>query len=187
MNTFDLPAAGPPPRVRSLVHPGPVSPARIQSLQCAQGRHFRLALQPGLSLFDALVGPLAGAGVHSASVSLLGGYLDGVDYCFAGPDPSGRSLAAYCQPVQAGRAYLIFGNAMLGKGADGQPLVHCHAALRTEAGDIRGGHLLPTSCRVGWQPITALVTALDGFELRAIFDPETNLPLFQPRETSPHD
>ena len=180
MNHSDLSVARHAPP-RRLVHPGPASAARIQSMQCAVGRHFRLMLQPGLSLFDALVLPLAGAGVHSASLILLGGYMARVDYCFAGPDTTGKSLAAYGQPLSAGRAYLISSSAMFGKDADGQPLVHCHAALRTEAGDIRGGHLLPRYCQVGPQPICALVTALDGFELRVAFDAETNLPLLQPR------
>ncbi|MFC5523244.1 PPC domain-containing DNA-binding protein [Polaromonas jejuensis] len=174
------------PRSRTLVHPGPFNPVRIQSKHCARGRHFRLALQPGLSLFDALVKPLASVGVENASVTILGGCFDNLDYCVAGPDPSRNALVAYTQPIHAGRAFMIFGNATLGKSASGQPIVHCHAALRTQSGEVKGGHILTQSCVVAGTAISALVTSLEGFELRVMFDPETNISLLQPQEVARH-
>ena len=82
---------------------------------------------------------------------------------------------------------MVFGNATLGKDADGEPLVHCHAAIRTEDGWTKGGHILTRSTIVGVQPISVLVTALDGFELRVVFDPETNISLIQPLEESSYE
>lgn len=183
------PSLRPPPlaRSRTLVHPGPFNPLRIQSRHCDRSRHFRLALQPGLSLHDALVKPLANLGVSSASVTLLGGHFDNLEFCVAQPDPSGRALIAYTRPIQAGRAFMIFGNATLGKDAQDRPVVHCHAALRTEEGDIRGGHIVPQSCRVSGEPVTVLVTALEGFELRVTFDAETNMSLLQPQPLAHHE
>lgn len=174
-------------RSRTLVHPGPFNPTRIQSRHCARSQHFRLTLHPGLSLFDALVKPLTSVGVENASITILGGYFDNLDYCVAGPDPSRNALVAYTQPIHAGRAYMIFGNATLGKSANGQPIVHCHAALRTQSGEVKGGHILTQSCTVGRQAIAALVTSLEGFELRVTFDPETNISLLQPQEVTRHD
>ncbi len=77
---------------------------------------------------------------------------------------------------------MVFGNATLGKSANGAPLVHCHAAVRTESGLIRGGHILTQQSIVGSEPIAVLVTSLDDFELRVAYDAETNIPLLQPRE-----
>lgn len=173
-------------RSRTLAHPGPFNPVRIQSKRCAKSRHFRLALQPGLSLFDAIIHPLASEGVVSASITILGGYFDNLDYCVAPPDPSKTSVIAYTPPIHAGSGYMIFGNATVGKNTDGSPIVHCHAALRTAAGEVKGGHIITQTCIVGLQAASALVTTLDGFELRVMFDAETNIALLQPQEVISH-
>ena len=175
------------PRPRTLVHPGRFDPVRIRSMHARRGRHIRLLLAPGRTLYEALVHPLAAAGVRYASTTLLGGVFQRLDYCVAPPDPSRQAVVAYTQPIHAGKAYLVFGNATLGKGLDGEPLVHCHAALRTGAGEMRGGHIITQTSIVGAAPIAVLVTALDGFALRVSFDPETNIPLLQPEEETPDE
>ncbi|HEX2510017.1 MAG TPA: DUF296 domain-containing protein [Microvirga sp.] len=173
------------PRPRTLIHPGRFNPVRIQSLRSDSGRHVRLSLQPGRSLFDGLVKPLAEIGIANASTTILGGSFEELQYCVAPPDPSGQAVIAYSKPISAGRAYMIFGNATLGKSMKGQPLVHCHAAIRTESGDVKGGHIITEACIVGRDPIPVLVTSLDEFELRQAYDPETNIPLLQPyRDTA---
>lgn len=173
-----------PPRPRTLVHPGRFNPVRIQMGQAASARHIRLALQPGLSLFAALVEPLAAAGVTSASTTILGGFFDRLDYCVAPPDPAGRAVIAYTDPIPAGAAHMIFGNATLGLALDGRPLVHCHATLRSAAGAVKGGHILTETSIIGPTPIPVLVTAFEGFVLKQAYDAETNIPLLQP-ETAP--
>jgi predicted DNA-binding protein with PD1-like motif len=65
---------------------------------------------------------------------------------------------------------MVFGNATIGKDADGRPLVHCHAAIRTGAGEMRGGHIITQASIVGRDPIAVLVTSLEGFELQVAFD-----------------
>ena len=170
------------PRPRTLIHPGRFNPVRIQSMRSTKGRHFRLILTPGMSLFDALVKPLARVDVKNASMTILGGWFEELQYCVAPPDASGQAIVAYAAPVRAGRAYMVFGNATLGKSMQRQPLVHCHGAIRTESAAVKGGHILSEFCIVGPEPISVLVTALDGFELQQAFDPETNIPLLQPFE-----
>lgn len=54
-----VPATSSTPRPRTLIHPGRFNPVRIQSMHAPSARHFRLTLQPGVSLFDGLVKPLA--------------------------------------------------------------------------------------------------------------------------------
>jgi len=171
-------------RPRMLIHPGPFNPIRIQSRHAAGGRHIRLALTPGLSLFDAIVKPLAAIGIKNASTTILGGYFDSLEYCVARPDSTQQAVIAYSQPIHAGRVYMIFGNATIGKNQHGEPIVHCHAAIRAEDGSVKGGHIITHTCVVGNRPIPVLVTSLDGFELRVTFDPETNIPLLQPHEES---
>ncbi len=168
------------PRSRTLIHPGRFNPVRIQSMRSEAARHIRLALEPGQSLFDALVKPLADIGITNASTTILGGYFETLDYCVAPPDPSGNAVIAYTKPILAGKTYMVFGNATIGVNMKGNPLVHCHAAIRTEHGVVKGGHILTEASIVGPYPIPVLVTSLDSFELRQAFDPETNIPLLQP-------
>lgn len=168
------------PRPRTLVHPGPFNPVRIRSMCSPRSRHIRLSLQPGLTLFEALVQPLAAIGIHHASTTILGGGFAQLDYCVAPVDPSRAAVVAYSQPIAVGRTWMVFGNATLGKGLDGMPLVHCHAAFRTEDGTLRGGHIVPSTARIGPAPIPVLVTSLEGFELRVAYDAETNIALLQP-------
>jgi predicted DNA-binding protein with PD1-like motif len=174
------------PRPRTLIHPGRFNPVRISSLRSASARHFRLALQPGLSLYDALVLPLAEAGVENASTTILGGFFAQMSYCVAPPDPSAQAVIAYTAPIDIGAAFMVFGNATIGKSLTGQPLVHCHAAIQT-ADATKGGHILTDRCIIGSEPIPVLVTSLDDFELRQAFDPETNIPLLQPQGKMPHE
>ena len=171
-----------PPRARILMHPGPFNPVRIQSLRSPSARHVRLMLQPGRTLYESLVQPLASIGITSASTTILGGYFDQLEYCVAIPDPARRAVIKYSAPIPVGRGYMVFGNATLGFSLDGTPLVHCHATVRSEAGVVKGGHILTETCVIGGSPIAVLVTSLDGFELRQTFDPETNIPLLQPKE-----
>lgn len=174
-------------RSRTMIHPGAFNPVRINS-KCAPGaRHIRLLLEPGVSLFDGLVKPLAALDVKNASTTILGGFFESLEYCVAPPDPTKKAVIAYSAPIPAGRSYMVFGNATLGKDASGGPLVHCHAAIRTEVGTTKGGHILTRTAIVGAQPISVLVTSLDGFELRVVLDQETNISLIQPLEVSSNE
>ena len=175
------------PRPRTLIHPGAFNPVRIQSKFSRRARHVRLLLEPGASLFDGIVGPLSSLGIHSASMTILGGYFDALQYCVAPPDPKHEAVIRYSAPIDAGRAYMVFGNATMGKDMDGDPIVHCHAAIRTAQGASKGGHIITQNAIVGPGPISVLVTSLDGFDLRVAFDPETNIPLIQPLQESHHE
>ena len=82
---------------------------------------------------------------------------------------------------------MVFGNATLGRSIESEPLVHCHAVVRTGRGEVVGGHIVTEKTIVGPKPIALLVTSLEGFELRQSFDEETGIPLFQPMEVDSHE
>ena len=168
------------PRARTLVHPGPAGPIRIEHRHANQARHFRLGLAPGRTMEDAIIEPLLVLGVRSASMTLLGGRLERLLYCVAPPDPTGERVANYTRPIDAGAATLIFGNATLGKSARGGPIVHCHATFVCADGRVRGGHIVVDRSVVGGAPLPVLVTSLDGIELRITQDDETHMPLMRP-------
>jgi predicted DNA-binding protein with PD1-like motif len=166
----DFVAAAPLPRARTLVHPGPVGPIRIEHRHADRGRHFRLGLEPGRTMEDAIIEPLMRLGVHSASMTLLGGRLSSLLYCVAPPDPSGERVANYTRPIEAGAVTLIFGNATLGKNGRGEPIVHCHATFVCADGSVRGGHIVVDRSVVAETSLPVLATSLDGIELRITQD-----------------
>ena len=168
------------PRARTLVHPGPVGPIRIEHRHANLARHFRLALAPGRSMEDAIIEPLMLLGVQAASMTILGGKLEKLLYCVAPPDPTGERVANYTRPIDAGAATLIFGNATLGKNARGEPIVHFHATFVCEDGSVRGGHIVVDRSVVATAPLAVLATSLDGIELRITQDEETHMPLMRP-------
>jgi predicted DNA-binding protein with PD1-like motif len=153
---------------------------RLEHRQAAGARHLRLALAPGLTLFDAIVGALASARVESASLTLLQGDLQDLDFCVAPPDRSGRTVATYGPPATLQCARLLFGNATLGRTGTGAAAVHCHAVFSCTEGRLLGGHVLTQRCRIANKPVSALATSLDGFGLRIAYDPETRMPLMRP-------
>lgn len=174
------------PRPRTLVHPGTYGAVRIEHMQADRGRHFRLSLPPGRSLYDSIVEALASVDVHNASMTLLDGDLESLSFCLARPDVSGGVVAAYSAPEVVQSARFIFGNATLGKSPAGSPVIHCHAVFRTAQGDVRGGHLLTDKAIVGATPVKVVATALDGFDLRISFDEETRMPLLRPQTEIKH-
>ena len=168
------------PRPRTLVHPGPVGAIRIEHRHANRARHFRLGLEPGRTMQDAIIEPLMLLCVQAASMTILGGRLEKLLYCVAPPDPTGERVANYTRPIEAGAATLIFGNATLGKNTRGEPIVHCHATFVCEDGRVRGGHIVVDRSTVADAPIAVLATTLDGIELRITQDEETHMPLMRP-------
>ena len=176
----DFTTALPLPRPRTLVHPGPVGAVRIEHRHANLGRHFRLGLEAGRTMQDAIIEPLMLLGVQAASMTILGGKLAKLLYCVAPPDPTGERVANYTRPIDAGAATLIFGNATLGRNARGEPIVHCHATFVCEDGRVRGGHIVVDRSVVAGEPIPVLAISLDGIELRITQDDETHMPLMRP-------
>jgi len=172
-----------PYRPRTLVHPGPVAPLRLEHVAAQGQRQWRLRLLPGQVLLPALTGALAAQGVQAAALALLGGQLQTVAYCLPIPDPEGQVIATYGAPLVLHNAGLLRGSATLGQGLQGEPVIHCHATFADADGTVRGGHVLTDRTVVGQRPVTVLVTALDGIDLRLGFDPETRLHMLRPSQT----
>lgn len=171
-----------PYRPRTMVHPGPVAPLRLEHVAARGQRQWRLTLAPGQVLLGALTGALAAQGVTAASMTLLGGELQTVAYCLPIPDPEGQVIATYGAPLVLHHAALLRGSATLGQGADGEPVVHCHASFADAGGTVRGGHVLTDRTVVGRRPLVVVVTALDGIDLRLGLDTETRLHMLRPTE-----
>lgn len=165
---------------RTLVHPGPPSAQRLQSCRSKIAQHFRLTLPPKISLQQAIVDELYARSITSASLTILGGWFESLQYCVAPPDPLKEAVIRYSAPKQVVRSQFIFGNATLGFDDLGKPIVHCHAAFTATDGDPRGGHIIASQSFIGANPLFALVTTLEDFDLHVGHDKETNIPLLAP-------
>ena len=183
---MSVPVAGPSPfatpfRARTLVHPGPVAPLRLAHVAAHGQRQWRLQLAPGQVLYAALTAALAAQGVQAAAMTLLGGRLQTVAYCLPIPDPEGQVIATYGAPLVLHQAGLLRASATLGRGLNGEPVIHCHASFADAQGTVRGGHVLTERTVVGERPLAVLVTALDGVDLQLSLDAETRLHMLRPR------
>jgi predicted DNA-binding protein with PD1-like motif len=164
--------------MRSLRQPGPASADRIESFD-AQSRRLDYALEPGLTLNEALTRPLLAAGMACGTLRFSDARLDPFAYVTPHPSPDAAHVA-YFSPTRrpSGGASVEVANATFGW-RDGAPFVHCHAAWTEADGARKGGHILPLETIVAsGAAVTAWATADVTIEAEA--DPETNFPLFRP-------
>lgn len=168
--------------MRTLTQPGaPLQPRRLLEW-AAPVADLRVALGGGQDLLRGLVAALATRGIHHAAVQVLAAHIARMAYLTGAEDESGRRVATYGPPTWLdGPATLLGANGILGPGPDGDTLLHCHAAVVDAAGRLHGGHLPPGDVLLGEGGAVALATPLRGAAFAAVYDSETNYPLFQPR------
>lgn len=169
--------------MRTLAQPGPAEQPRRLIAWAGPARSWRVTLAEGEDLSAGLIAALAAEGIADAAVQWLGGGFARMEYLTGQEDSSGARAAAYSPPTTLdGPVTLIGGNAILGRGADGATLLHCHGVVVDRDGGLHGGHLPPGVCIAGPEGLTALVAVLDGAGFVAAHDAETNYPIFHPRE-----
>ena len=168
--------------MRHLVQPGPVHPVRIDSFS-GDATPLRFTLRQGLTLTDALTGPLVEAGFQSATLVVKGGALNPFRYVMPGPADDTSHVAYFTAPrAPEGVTRIEQANATFGW-ADGKPSLHCHAAWVEPDGQRRGGHILPGDS------VVAEATEVEAWGFRTVRvatapDAETNFTLFQPSGVS---
>jgi predicted DNA-binding protein with PD1-like motif len=162
--------------LRRIVHPGPPAAAR------GQLREISFTAEPGLTLVDAMAGPLAAAGIRGGAVDLAGLRLAPFEYVIPAQSPDADHVAYYSKTHRAGDGVLVeSGTATFGQ-RDGAPFLHAHA-LWHHAGSPGAGHILPFDTRVA-EPCLVRAWGVAEAEMIAIPDPETNFTLFSPAQLS---
>ena len=171
--------------MRTLRQPGaPLQPRRLLEWAAPSG-DFRVSLAGGQDLLRGLVAALAARDIHHAAVQVLAGEIARMAYLTGAEDRSGQRVATYGPPTWLdGPVTLIGANGIVGPGPDGDPLLHCHAVVVDATGRLHGGHLPPGNVRLGAGGAVALATPLRGAAFAAVYDSETNYPLFQPTRLS---
>ena len=169
--------------MRTLAHPGPPLQPRRLLEWAAPASDLRIHLSGGQDLLRGVVAALATREVHHAAVQVLAAEIARMAYLTGAEDRSGQRVATYGPPTWLdGPVTLIGANGILGPGPDGETLLHCHAVVVDAAGRLHGGHLPPGDVLLGASGAVALATPLREAAFAAIYDSETNYPLFQPQK-----
>lgn len=173
--------------MRTLTQPGaPLQPRRLLEW-AAPAQDLRVQLAGGQDLLRGLVTALVVRDVSHAAVQVVAAEIACMAYLTGAEDPSGQRVATYGAPTWLeGPVTLLGANGILGPGPDGDTLLHCHAVVVDAAGRLHGGHLPPGDVLLGDGGAVAVVTPLREAAFAAVYDSETNYPLFQPTRITKH-
>lgn len=163
-----------------LTQPGPAPTERMET---AVGRLqvLEFSLQPGLTLIEAVAGPLTAAGFSAAQVELFGGAFGPFTYVIPAASSDAEHAAWYSAAfTPPGESRLIAGNLTFGR-REGAPFLHCHAFWHEADGERRGGHVMPHDTVIA-APIAARAYGTGDVAITADFDPETRFTLFTPHQ-----
>lgn len=168
--------------MRTLTQPGaPLEPRRLLEW-AAPATDLRVTLAGGQDLLRGLVAALEVRGVTHAAVQVLAATIARMAYLTGAEDKSGQRVATYGPPTWLGGPVTLIGaNGTLGPGPSGESLLHCHAVVVDAAGRLHGGHLPPGDVLLSEGGAIVLVTPLREAAFVAVYDSETNYPLFQPQ------
>lgn len=169
---------------RLVRQPGRPAATRCLAASSPNCRTLCLSFEPGLSLFEGIILPLRREKIGSAIINLLGGPMERIEYCMPTDDASGHTVATYGEPGRERNGYFLGGTATLGLAVDGLPFIHCHGSFVTDAGELRGGHIVTEKTIVGASPLTAFVRTIETFTVQLSEDSETNHRVFHPRSSS---
>jgi predicted DNA-binding protein with PD1-like motif len=169
--------------MRTLTQPGPAEEPRRISREASDAGQFRIVLPAGADLLTDATRILVQSGIDNAAIQLAGGGFSTMQYLTGQADDSGARVATYGAPTTLdGPVEVVGGNAILGRDAEGAPILHCHAVVVDREGGLHGGHLPPKVCIAGPEGIVLLVTAVSCGGFRVAYDAETNYSIFQPAE-----
>ena len=164
--------------MRHIRQPGPPARDRIVAVE-ARGRALSFALEPGLSLLEAVRRGFAQAGFSSGVLNWSGGALGPLAYVMPALSTTGENAAFYSETFRPPGIARIATAAMTFGTRDGAPFFHCHALWREADGVRTGGHILPDGTMVA-ERFEVQAMGIDGAGFAGEIDPETNFKLFGP-------
>lgn len=167
--------------MRSIEHPGPVHPTRVQCVP-ASIRPVYVELPQGVTLLQGLADAVRAQGTTSAVFSLQNLTLSPMAFVMPALSDSPKHVAYFSQRYESrGAARIESGSITYGL-RDGQPSLHCHATWTEADGQRRSGHLLAAESWVE-QPSRIDAWMLDGAAFEVQPDAETNFSLLQVKST----
>src|SRR5215470_11142003 len=128
--------------MRRIQQPGPVTAARIQSVE-GRCRAFSFTLEAGLPLLEAARRGFAAQGFASGTLNMRNGTLGPFGYVMPALSKTGENAAFYSDTFRPqGITQLKLATMTLGS-RDGASFFHCHGLWTEADGRSSGGHMLP--------------------------------------------
>jgi predicted DNA-binding protein with PD1-like motif len=168
--------------MRSIDHPGPVHPHRVQCVP-ARVRAVDVELPEGVTLLQGLADAVRAQGTSSAVFSLEGLTLEPLAFVMPALSDSPKHVAYFSQRYEASGAARIESGSVTYGLRDGEPSLHCHATWTEADGRRRSGHLLAAESRLD-RPARIDAWMLDGAGFEVQPDAETNFSLLQVTRTA---
>lgn len=168
--------------MRSIEHPGPVYPDRIQCVP-ANVREANVELPAGVNLLKGLADAVKAQGTTSAVFSLRDLRLSPLVFVMPALSDSAEHVAYFSERHEATGATCIESGSITYGLRDGKPTLHCHATWIEADGSRRSGHVLAAESRVE-RPARVAAWLLDGAAFEAKPDAETNFSLLQVAPTA---
>lgn len=163
---------------RHLVQPGPVHRDRMEG-HSGRLKTLEFQLEAGMTVCEAVAGPLGRAGLTTAALDLTGMRVGPMQFVMPTYSSTPDHVAYYSDthhrdgPVVIEEASATFGS------RDGKPFLHCHALWHDSPQAQCGGHILPYETIVV-EPSVVRAWGTPDVDMRAEPDPETNFTLFGP-------
>ena len=164
--------------MRTLKQPGPIHPARIDSIS-GNARWVEFTVPAGVTLLDGVTGPLAAAGFGAACVRFSEARVDPFRYVRPARAADASHVAYFSAPyAPAGTIRIEQAQGTFGWNG-GEPFLHCHAAWIEPGGHRRGGHILNGETTLA-MPVEVEAWGFDHLRIDTAEDQETNFTLLQP-------
>lgn len=163
--------------MRSIRHPGPVSPERIAAVPC-RALPVTLTLKPGQSVNQAVAEAFSAVGAAGGYIRLRNAAMSPMRYVIPAASPDGKHAAWYSDTFAPEGVTVTEDAGLIAGSRDGEPFLHCHGQWRTSDGALRMGHLLPLESELA-EPVDAEAWAIFGAKFDVRDDAETNFRLFR--------
>ena len=161
--------------MRSVVHPGPVAPARFDIAAC-DGAPIEVTLAADIPLEDAVAD--ATTGYDSAWLEIGNAPVAQLDYVIPALAPDDTHVAWYSDIHSFGGLGQIDHLGMVVGRHQGASFLHGHGTWTPADGPRAMGHILAPRTVLS-EPVTAKGIGLTGGGFDRLPDPETNFELFQ--------
>lgn len=167
--------------LRTIRHPGPISPERAAAIAGA-AVPLQFTLEPGQSVDVAIAKGFASFGCTGGVVEFRGGRCDPFQFVMPAASPDALHAAWYSETFEpAGSVEIERACAIVGW-RDGKSFIHCHGIWNSSNGR-QMGHMLGPATIVA-EPIIVTGIGSRTAAFKALPDPETNFTLFEPVSVS---
>lgn len=168
--------------MRSVVHPGPIRPERVDLEPCV-GREIEVVLDAGVNLDEAVAKAIKLENVDSAWLEVVDAPVEMLDYVIPAETSDNTHVAWYSDTHRFGKGIIDQLGMIVGH-HNGKSFLHGHGLWTADGQNQAMGHILAQNTKLA-NPIKVRGIGLTGVEFERRYDKETNFELFQVNRLEP--